>query len=154
MMRADMTDTRVVLIDSDPITVMRAVEKLGLTDTVLDVVESLGIGDRVALAPTRLATDGTCAYRYGMTWRVDLDRPGCVKVVWDVRVEAGGDTGTLLSTTACFTSTDADSRDRLNAAWPIVGPMVAALSKRALAAVKLAAEEAVGRSASRLALAA
>jgi hypothetical protein len=90
-----------------------------------------------------------------MAWRVDgvaaesvdpqhlraFDRPGYVKLIWDVRVEAGGETGTLLSTTTRFVSTDHVSRERLRAAWGVFGPVSTALSKRALTAVKRYAEE-------------
>jgi hypothetical protein len=156
----DMADTRVVLIDADPATVLSAVERLGLGRTVLDAVESLGVGDRIALAPTPLAAAEDRERVYGMAWRVDggaadsiaahelatFERPGYVKVTWEMRIEAGGDSGTILSTRTRFVATDASSRERLATAWAIVGPLSAALSKRALAAVKLMAEEELGRS--------
>jgi hypothetical protein len=65
---------------------------------------------------------------------------GSAKVIWDVRVEPGPESGTTLSMTTRFVSTDHSSRGRLRAAWTVVGPVSAALSKRALAAVKRCAE--------------
>jgi hypothetical protein len=64
-----------------------------------------------------------------------------VKVIWDLRVEPGPESGTALSMTTRFISTDHFSRERLGAAWGVVGPVSAALSKRALAAVKRYAED-------------
>ena len=85
------------------------------------------------------------------------DRPGYVKVIWDVRVAPGPESGTTLSMTTRFVSTDRASRESLRAAWGVLGPVAAALSKRALAAVKRHAEdqdELPRRRASTLALAA
>ena len=85
------------------------------------------------------------------------EHPGYVKVIWDVRVEPGPESGTTLSMTTRFVSTDHSSRESLRAAWGVLGPASAALSKRALAAVKRYAEdqdELPRRQASTLALAA
>jgi hypothetical protein len=43
--------------------------------------------------------------------------------------------------TTRFVSTDHASRERLRAAWRVLGPVAAALSKRALSAVKRSAED-------------
>jgi hypothetical protein len=64
-----------------------------------------------------------------------------VKVIWDVRVEPGPESGTALSMTTRFVSTDDSSRESLRAAWGVLGPVAAALSKRALEAVKQCAED-------------
>lgn len=151
----DVTDTRVVLVDANPAAVLGGVERVDLPRTVVRAIEALGAGDRLALAPTRLEAGRRPEHVYGMAWRVDggpaervhphhlraFDRPGYVKVIWDVRVEAGGETGTLLSTTTRFVSTDHESRERLGAAWGVLGMASAALSKRALAAIKRYAED-------------
>ena len=166
----DVTDTRVVLIDADPDTVLDAVERVEPARTVGQAIEALGLADRLALPPMQLEAVEGREYVYGMAWRVEsgateavapqhlrtLERPGYVKVIWNVRVEAGGETGTMLSTTTRFVSTDEVSRERLAAAWAVVGRASAALSKRALAAIKSCAEDAApsGMPAQRLALAA
>ena len=147
----DLTETRVVLVDAHPAAVRGAVERLELARTVVQAIDALGLEHQLALAPTRLAT----GHVYGMAGRLDgmpaetvdahdlgaFDRPGYVKVIWDLRVEAGGETGAILSTTTRFVATDPCSRKRLWAAWGLLGPVSAALSKRALAAVKRFAEE-------------
>jgi hypothetical protein len=149
----DVTATRVVLVDAAPATVLGAAERVDIARTVVQAIEALGLGDRLALAPSPLAT-GRREQVYGMAWRVDggpaervqphqlraFDRRGYVKVLWDVRVEAGSETGTLLSTTTRVVATDDESRERLETAWGVFGPVAAALAKRALAAVKEYAE--------------
>jgi hypothetical protein len=151
----DVTETHVVLVDAHPAAVFGAVERLALAHAVVQAIEALGLTDRLALAPTRLGSGNGEEHVYGMAGRLDgvpavrvdphdlgaFDRPGYVKVIWDVRVEAGGETGTILSTTTRFVSTDHASRERLGAAWGVLGPVSAALSKRALAAVKRYAED-------------
>jgi hypothetical protein len=151
----DVTETRVVLVDAHPAAVRGAVERLELAGTVVQAIDALGLADRLALAPTRLESGKGEEHVYGMAGRLDgvpaervdpdnlraFDRPGYVKVIWDVRVEAGGETGTILSTTTRFVSTDHSSRERLGAAWGVLGPVSATLSKRALAAVKRYAED-------------
>jgi hypothetical protein len=151
----EVTETRVVLVDADPGAVLGAAERVDLGRTVAQAIEALGVGDRLALAPARLEAGSGREHVYGMALRVDggpaervnphqlraFDRPGYVKVIWDVRVEAGGETGTLLSTTTRFVSTDHESRERLEAAWGVLGMASAALSKRALAAIKRYAED-------------
>jgi hypothetical protein len=151
----DVTETRVLLVDAHPAAVFGAVERLELARTVVQAIEALGLADRLALAPTRLESGKGEEHVYGMVGRLDgvaaervgprdlgaFDRPGYIKVIWDVRVEAGDETGTILSTTTRFVSTDHSSRERLGAAWGVLGPVSAALSKRALAAVKRYAED-------------
>jgi hypothetical protein len=149
----DATETRVALIDAAPAAVLRAAERVDVARTVVQAIEALGLGDRLALAPARLAVGGR-EHVYGMAWRVDggpaervhaqqlraFDRPGYVKVLWDVRVEAGSESGTLLSTTTRVVTTDDESRERVEAAWAVFGPVAASLAARAVAAVKECAE--------------
>jgi hypothetical protein len=154
----DVTDTRVVLVDASPAVVLAAGERLELAHTVGEAIETLGLADRLVLVPTRLASrEGE--HVYGMAARLDgtPERPGYVKVIWDIRVEPGPESGTALSMTTRFVSTDHSSRESLRAAWAVLGPVAAALSKRALSAVKRYAEgqdELPRRRASSLALAA
>jgi hypothetical protein len=156
----EVTETRVVLVDADPGAVLGAAERIDLGRTVAQAIEALGVGDRLALPPARLEAGSGREHVYGMALRVDggpaervnphqlraFDRPGYVKVIWDVRVEAGGETGTLLSTTTRFVSTDHESHERLEAAWGVLGMASVALSKRALAAIKRSAEDREERS--------
>ena len=151
----DATETRAVLVDAPPAAVLGAAERVDVASTVVQAIEALGLGDRLALAPAPLAA-GRREHVYGMAWRVDggpaervhpqqlraFDRPGYVKVLWDVRVEAGSETGTLLSTTTRVVSTDAESRERLESAWGVFGPVATALATRALTAVKESSEAA------------
>src|SRR5918992_4697519 len=141
----DATETRVALIDAAPAAVLRAAERVDVARTVVQAIEALGLGDRLALAPARLA-GGSREHVYGMAWRGGggpaetvhahelraFDRHGYVKVFWDVRVEAGSETGSLLSTTTRVVSTDDESRGRLEAAWAVFGPVAATLANRAL----------------------
>jgi hypothetical protein len=126
--RFDVTDTRVVLVDASPAAVHAAGERLA---------------DRLVLAPTRLESRNGEEQIYGMAARLDgaPDHPGYVKVIWDVRVEPGPESGTTLSMTTRFVSTDRSSRESLRAAWGVLGPVAAALSNRALAAIKRYAED-------------
>jgi hypothetical protein len=73
--------------------------------------------------------------------RVVLVDAEYVKVIWDVRVQPGPESGPTLSMTTRFVTTDHSSRERLRAAWSVLGPVSAALSKRALAALKRYAED-------------
>jgi hypothetical protein len=151
--KPDVTETRAVLVDASPEEALAAAARIDVARTVVQAIEALGLSDRLALAPAPLAA-GRREQVYGMAWRVDggpaervqpqqlkaFDRPGHVKVLWDVRVEAGTESGTLLSTTTRFVCTDDESQARLAAAWAVFGPVAAALSKRALDAVKECAE--------------
>jgi hypothetical protein len=140
--RFDVTDTRVVLVDASPAAVHAAGERLELAHAVRQAIEGLGLAGRLVLAPTRLGSrEGE--HVYGMAARLDgaHDRPGHVKVIWDVRVEPGPESGTTLSMTTRFVSTNRSSRGSLRTAWGVLGPVAAALSKRALAAIKRYAED-------------
>jgi hypothetical protein len=154
----DVTDTRVVLVDASPAAVLAAGERVELAHTVGQAVEALGLADRVVLAPTRLGSrEGE--HVFGMAARLDgaPDRPGYVKVFWDVRVQPGAESGTTVSMTTRFVATDDSSREGLRAAWGVLGPVAAALTKQALSAVRRYAEEKdalLQRGASTLALAA
>ena len=132
-----MTDTRVVLVDASRGGIRRG-ERLELARTVAQAIGA-SASDRLGLAPTHGSGPGMARTRL-TAWR-RASRPGYVKVIWDLRVEPGPDSGTTLSMTTRFVSTDHSSRERLWAAWGVVGPVSAALSKRALAAVKRYAEE-------------
>jgi hypothetical protein len=150
----DITDTRVALVDADPASVLAAARRLELTRSIVQAMASLGVADHLALFPMALDADGARESVYGMVWRVHgphtegisphelraFERPGYVKVIWDVRVEAGGESGTILSTTTRFVSTDQVTRERLAEAWGIVGPASKALATRGLAAIKRSAE--------------
>ena len=120
-----------------------------MRSTVGQAIEALGLTDRLVLAPTRLESrEGE--HVYGMA-------AGPVKVIWDLRVEPGAESGTTLSMTTRFVSTDRSSRESLRAAWGVLGPVAAALSKRALSAgqaVRRGPGRAAARQASTLALAA
>jgi hypothetical protein len=102
--RFDVTDTRVVLVDASPAAVHAAGERLA---------------DRLVLAPTRLESRNGEEQIYGMAARLDgaPDHPGYVKVIWDVRVEPGPESGTTLSMTTRFVSTNRSSRESLRTAW-------------------------------------
>ena len=98
----DVTDTRVVLVDASPAAVLAAGERLEIARTVGQAIEALGLADRLVIAPTRLeAREGE--HVYGMA-------AGSVKVIWGVRVEPGPESGTTLSMTTRFVSTDHSSR--------------------------------------------
>jgi hypothetical protein len=145
----DVTDTRVVLVDASAAAASAAGERLEIARTVGQAIEALGLADRLTLAPTRLeAREGE--HVYGMA-------AGSVKVIWDLRVQPAPESGTTLSMTTRFVSTDHPSREGLRAAWAVLGPLAGELFKRVLAGVKRYAEdqdELPLRQASTLALAA
>jgi hypothetical protein len=126
----DVSDTRVVPVDAQPAAVLAAVERVELSRTVVRAIEALGLADRLALSPTRLESRSGGEHVYGMAGRLDG--------VPAERVDPH-DLG------ARFVCTDNASRERLRAAWGALGPASAALSKRALAAVKRYAEESAVR---------
>jgi hypothetical protein len=64
-----------------------------------------------------------------------------LEVVWDVRARPGGAGGTFLSATARCVASSEETRARLLGQWGVVGPFVAGLAWRKLAAVKAYAEE-------------
>lgn len=132
--RFDVTDTRVVLVDASPAAVYAAGERLELAHTVGEAIEALGLSDRLVLAPTRLESRNDEEHVYGMA-------AAYVKVIWDLRVQPGPESGTALSMTTRFVATNDSSRESLRAAWGVLGPVAAALSKRALSAVKRYAED-------------
>lgn len=151
----EVTDSRVLLVDAHPAAVLEGLERLELGRPATDAIQSLGIADRIALAPTLLEARTGGEHVYGLVWRVEgaaparlephevrtFAGPGHVKVIWDLRVQAGGETGTTLSSTARFIATDDAAREHLRAAWGLIGAVATALSKRALTALKRYAED-------------
>jgi hypothetical protein len=141
----DVSGTQVVLVDADPPIVRAAL------DLHRPAIPPLGLGERLALAPALLETRGHERV-YGLIWRLaagpaalpssfdGFARPGHVKVVWDVQVEAGGESGAVLASTMRFTATDDQAREHLLDAWGLVGAVSTALTKRALTRVKRRAE--------------
>jgi len=125
----DITGTQVVLVDAEPPIVRQALHHHRPTTP-------LGLGECLALAPTVLETRGHERV-YGLTWRLAA---GHVKVVWDVQVDAGGETGSVLATTTRFVASDDQARAHLLDAWGLIGTVSTALSKRALTRVKRLAE--------------
>jgi hypothetical protein len=130
--RFDVTDTRVVLVDASPAAVFAAGERLELAHMVGEAIEALGLADRLVIAPTRLGSRER--------EHVFCMAAGHVKVIWDLRVEPGPESGATVSMTTRFVSADHSSHESLRAAWGVLGPVAAALSKRALSAVKRYAE--------------
>jgi hypothetical protein len=63
----DTTETRMVLVDAHPATVLGGVERLELARTVVHAIEAVGLADRLALAPTRL--DAGAATNTSTEWR-------------------------------------------------------------------------------------
>jgi len=124
----DVTGTQVMLVDAEPPIVRQALDHHRPTP--------LGLGDGLALAPTLLETRGHERV-YGLTWRL---ASGHVKVVWDIQVDAGGETGSVLATTTRFVATDEQARAHLLDAWGVIGTVSTALTKRALTRVKRLAE--------------
>jgi hypothetical protein len=150
----DITETRVVLVDAAPSTVLAALARLPLANPAIAALQSLEIADRLAFGPAALARTGH-EHVYGLVWRLTpgmpeqleprdvrgFVSPGYVKVIWDVQVHAGADTGATLASTTRFVATDDTARERLHAAWALVGLVSSALSARALATLRNYAEE-------------
>jgi hypothetical protein len=126
----DITGTQVVLVDAEPPIVRQALDHHRPT------IPPLGLGECLARAPTLLEARGHERV-YGLIWRLAA---GHVKVVWDVQVDAGGETGSVLATTTRFVATDDQARAHLLDAWGLIGTVSTALTKRALTRVKRHAE--------------
>jgi hypothetical protein len=150
----DVSTSHVVAVDAEPATVLAGLDRLELADPVARTIELLGAAHRVALEPSPLAPANGTERVYGLAWRIDggaaecvpaaqlagFRAPGYVKVIWDVRVTGDADTGSYVSATTRFVATDDAARERLRAAWRLVGPLSADLAKRVLASVKRIAE--------------
>jgi hypothetical protein len=151
----DITETRVVLVDAAPSTVLAALARLPLANPAITALQSLQIADRLAFGPAALAARTGHEQVYGLVWRLTQGMPeqlaprdvrgfvspGYVKVIWDVQVHTGADTGATLASTTRFVATDDTARERLHAAWALVGLVSSALSARALATLRNLAEE-------------
>jgi hypothetical protein len=122
----DITDSHVAVIDASPEAVLTSLDRLGFSREV------------AVLEPARLHSADESERVYALAWPV---ADGFVRVVWDARVQARGENGTVISTTVRFIATDGTSRQRLRASWALVGPVSAGIAARALAAVKRIAEE-------------
>jgi len=153
----DVTDTLAMPVDAEPDRLRRALARVDLTPPAAEALRALGQADRLALEPTLLAADNPAEHVFGLVWRAEgeahpidaahlheLDTPGHVKLIWDIRAQPGALAGSLLSTTTRLLATDEETRARLLAAWGIVGPLVAGLARRTLAAVRAHAEEGSG----------
>jgi hypothetical protein len=151
----DITETRVVLVDAEPSTVLAGLARLPLSGPAMTAIQRLGIADRLAFGPAALTARTGLEQVYGLVWRLTAGPPeqleahdvqgfagpGYVKIVWDVQVHAGADTGATLASTMRFVATDDTARKSLRAAWALVGPVSTALSTRALATLRNYAEE-------------
>jgi hypothetical protein len=142
----DISQTQVVLVDAQPATVAAGLQRLSLSNPAMTAIEALGIAGRLAAGPSQLAARGAYERVFGLTWQLaagarDAAAPGSVKVVWDVEVSAGALDGAVISSTTRFVATDDAARASLLAAWPLVGTVSTALSKRALATLRGYAEE-------------
>ncbi|MEA2125767.1 MAG: hypothetical protein QOI80_2549, partial [Solirubrobacteraceae bacterium] len=119
----DIAESSVAFVDAEPAEVLEVLERVDLSGPGIDAAAALGLTGDITFGPERIELWGDREQLYGLTWRVRGDEPGYVAVVWDVRVEAGAEGGTMLSSTRRFIATDTASRDRLGTAWPIVGPL-------------------------------
>jgi hypothetical protein len=150
----DVTNTLVVTVHAEPQTVREALERLDLAASAARSLDALGVGERVALAPSLLAAAAGPELVFGLIWRLAgpattidprsvaaCEVPGHVKVIWDLRLQPDALDGALLSATRRFTATDAAARARLLAAWGIIGSVADSLSRRMLTAVKRCAED-------------
>jgi hypothetical protein len=101
--------------------------------TVLAGVDRVSVGMPVPEPVALLAAAGSERV-YATAWRG-------VKVVWNLRVTPGGESGAVLSATTRLVAGDDAARERLLGSWGAVGPVTAATARRALAAIKRYAEE-------------
>jgi hypothetical protein len=152
----DVTDSLVIAVESDTKTVLECLGLLNLIGPAVQALESIGIADRLTLAPTLLAAPGGEGLVFGLVWRVEqtaaaeeidpsdfeaFDTPGYVKVIWDVQVTPSEGERAFLSTTTRFAATDEVTRARLLAGWGVIGPFSKSLSRRTLAAIRAYAED-------------
>jgi hypothetical protein len=116
----DITNSHVVVVDAEPAAVLAGVDRLPVRAPVP--------------VPGRLLDADGSERVYATAWRG-------VQVVWDLRVTPGGESGAVLSATTRFVADDEAARDRLLSAWATIGPLVATVAKRGLAAIKRYVEE-------------
>jgi hypothetical protein len=158
-----------VAVDAGVESTRIALGRLDLSGPATRALLALDVGDRIALAPTRLdpppvgppgpdqpAPPATRAGRLalGLIWRIDgaspgaraapdefdaFRRPGHVKVRWTLHATPSGP-GTWLTIRTRFTPTDEAAAERLRDAWGVLGALSRLLAERAARAVRDHAE--------------
>jgi hypothetical protein len=151
----DVTDTIATTIDVDLPLAIEALDRVDLGAALGRTLGSLGFAGRLASSPELLAAESDDERVYGLAWRTsgadsgadvetarlaELDGPGHVKVVWDVRILPNTAGGAVLSATTRFAATDDAARERLLDAWGTIGKAARQLVRQALRAVKSYAE--------------
>jgi hypothetical protein len=116
----DISNSHVVIVDAEPATVLAGVDRVRVGMPVPEPISLLA-----AAGSERV---------YATAWRG-------VKVVWNLRVTPGGESGAVLSATTRLVASDDAARERLLGSWGAVGPVTTAAAKRALAAIKRYAED-------------
>ena len=151
----DVTDTIVTTLDVELPVALEALDRVDLGAALGRTVDSLGFAGRLSSAPELLDAQSDDQRVYGLAWRTsasgsgadfektslaELDGPGHVKVVWDVRARPTTAGGTVLSATTRFVATDDAARELLLDAWGAIGKAARQLVRQALRAVKSCAE--------------
>lgn len=146
----DISESLTVTLEASAPAALEAVYRLDLADPAVRALHALGIGDRVALAPSILAASPGVLV-LGFVWSVadarpaaevaadafdTFDTPGHVKVRWEIRVEDGEGDRSYLSVSTRFAATDEFSRKRLLDGWGVIGAFSKVVSQRAVATVK------------------
>jgi hypothetical protein len=143
------SETRVVRIEATLAAVVDALDRLQVGDRLLGAVQALGLGERVTAAPdppreartTRGAPGAVTPQRaVTVSWR--LGEGSVVTARLELLAEADGDEAVLVSAMTRFLTNGTVARERLHAAWGIVGPLAHELPRRWLTAIARLAEEA------------
>jgi hypothetical protein len=146
----ELRESVTTFVDAPLAEVREALARTDVTGPAQRVLDSLGVAERVALAPTVVdaSVDGV---RSGLIWRLEPDAStgavpvsafdsfaaaGHVKLSSEVSVRLGGDGRTVASVTTRVAATDSESDARLRAGWGIVGGFVRTLAKRTLDGIR------------------
>ena len=137
-------------VDAPLAAVREALARTDVTGPALQTLDSLGVSERAALAPTVMDAN-VDAVRSGLIWRLEPDAStgavpvsafesfaaaGHVKLSSEVSVRLAGDGRTVASVTTRVAATDTESDARLRAGWGIVGGFVRTLARRTLDGIK------------------
>jgi hypothetical protein len=120
----DVSSTYVGMIDADPGAAYAALAALDPMRSLATRLSALGIDDRAIWAESPHAlglveTDGRCELLYSLVWRFGTERQHA-RLTWRIRLDDDGRGGTRLSIAMQARGSDATSRDRVFAAWPLV----------------------------------
>lgn len=122
--RRELTETIVLHVAATPAAVLAAADRVEPSRDPHAGVRTLG--ERV----------------YGLSWHPKGGAPGCIDVVFDLRIEQDAQGGCYLASTHRFTASDADAHAALLRNWSTMSANAIAITRQTLSAIKRSAEAA------------